>query len=583
VTGRVLDSEGRPLAGVEILGPSDGEQTHRRLAVSGPDGSFTVPAQADRTHSYIAVCLPGWLEESLSYAEGVPRGPIELRLRRPARLYGRVVDRQGRPVAGSLSISFAGEPRSIHCEESPLLRSGDTDAEGRFSFEGLEPGPFSASGILPNRFPLQAELAESSREVEIVLPGDWTTLEGLVFDAEGAPLEGASVHVTGAVYSEPVLTDAAGAYRLGRVPVGQQRFSVRHPTAGSVEGDVDTRRNLRHDFRLPRLTPLEGRILGSDGSLIPQLRLTVDSRPVEVEADGRFHTAVSPGWHQLEVERTGWWGPVRQAITAGAELLTVDLRLPRIATIRGRITGLAPEERGHVHLKKGSGGPERGTADEKGWFQLSALTPGEHTLVETAGSRRQERTIQVDEGAQITVDDFRFPLLPRIRGRVLDPAGRPLSILVLLRQPGSREDQWTEDDGTFEAFLVAGTWTILVDQEGFGPASMILQVKDEPIDLPDLRLVEEVTVSGSIVGLAPGEEISEIFALSEDGTWQRVAQVDEEKRFRIPRLRPGNWTLKARSKEREVSAPLRILPGTKEVHADLDFTNAVAGSHSRPR
>src|SRR5688500_15356743 len=50
VTGRVMDAEGRPLAGVEIWGPHTlpdklGRAERRPVAVSGPDGLFTVSSR----------------------------------------------------------------------------------------------------------------------------------------------------------------------------------------------------------------------------------------------------------------------------------------------------------------------------------------------------------------------------------------------------------------------------------------------------------------------------------------------------------------------------------------------------------
>jgi protocatechuate 3,4-dioxygenase beta subunit len=578
LTGRVVDTDGRPLAGVEILGPSEEGRSHRRLAVSGPDGTFAVRAQTDLTFGYIAVCLPGWLEENLSYEEGVPRAPVELRLGRPARLGGRVIDSQGQPVEGiKLSVEFVGPGKASYCEEDPHFRTGVTDAEGRFSFDGLEPGRYRVGGVAPNYGPLQAEPVERAREAELVIPGDWATLEGRIFDAEGAPVEGALIH-TSSLLPDPVLTDATGAYRISRVAQGQAKFRVSHPTAGWGEDFIEVSgRTLRHDFRLPRLTPLEGRILGSDGSPVANPSLTVASRPIEVGADGRFRTAVPPGWHQLDVQASGW-GPAREGITVGDEPFDVEIRLPRPALIRGRVTGLSPGESAHVELKKSLGSYEGGRPDARGCFQLYAFTPGDRTLIAFSNGRRLERRIHVDEGTEIMVEDFRFSPLPRVRGRVLDPEGRPLTLAtdVILFLPRDRKEHLElEDDGTFEVFLTPGTWTILVDQAGFGPASMVFSVTDDPVDLADLRLAQEVTVSGSIGGLAPGEEVGGVYAVSEEGTWQRFAPVDDENRFRLPRLRLGNWTLKAEStKKREIVAPLRILPGAREVHADLDFAGA---------
>ena len=95
LTGRVVDSEGRPLAGVEIWRPTEGPG-NVLAAVSGPDGSFAVPFDGLFP---LSACPPGWLPDE-SPAKGEEPEGFQIRLRAATRIAGRVVDARGEPVEG---------------------------------------------------------------------------------------------------------------------------------------------------------------------------------------------------------------------------------------------------------------------------------------------------------------------------------------------------------------------------------------------------------------------------------------------------------------------------------------------------
>ena len=95
LTGRVVDSEGHPLAGVEIWRPTEGHDDVV-AAVSGPDGSFTVPFDGVFP---LSACPPGWRPDESPAKEVEPAG-FRIRLLPATRIAGRVVDASGEPVEG---------------------------------------------------------------------------------------------------------------------------------------------------------------------------------------------------------------------------------------------------------------------------------------------------------------------------------------------------------------------------------------------------------------------------------------------------------------------------------------------------
>ncbi|HWN44670.1 MAG TPA: carboxypeptidase-like regulatory domain-containing protein, partial [Thermoanaerobaculia bacterium] len=171
----------------------------------------------------------------------------------------------------------------------------------------------------------------------------------------------------------------------------------------------------------------------------------------------------------------------------------------------------------------------------------------------------------------VTVEDFPFPPLPEVRGRVLDPEGLPVRhVNVFFLQGERRVYAGTDFQGRFKVHLVDGTWTVNAEMQGLGPAATTITMADAPVEIPDLRLLPTATVSGYLRGLAPGE-IPFVQAKSEDGLWTRESRAGQDLRFHIPDLWPGTWILTAFVDERQASTRVRILPGDKAARADLSF------------
>ncbi|HVG06639.1 MAG TPA: carboxypeptidase-like regulatory domain-containing protein, partial [Thermoanaerobaculia bacterium] len=199
MTGHVVDSEGHPLAGVEVWRPTEGSGKIL-AAVSGPDGSFTYSFDG---YFPLSACPPGWLPDESPVKGEEPKGE-QIRLRPATRVAGRVVDARGEPVEGTqvrahLTGSSTGCAVHIHtaCPGAADSRIGKTDADGHFAFESLEPGWYEVdllddSSLVERRL---GEAGKSAGEIAFVLPRPLVPLEGRVVDADGAPVAGARVSV----------------------------------------------------------------------------------------------------------------------------------------------------------------------------------------------------------------------------------------------------------------------------------------------------------------------------------------------------------------------------------------------------
>ncbi|MES1244829.1 MAG: carboxypeptidase regulatory-like domain-containing protein [Acidobacteriota bacterium] len=586
LTGHVVDNEGHPLAGVEIWRPTEGFDK-ALAAVSGPDGSFTVPFDGLLP---LSACPPGWLPDDSPAQEEETAG-FQIRLRPATRIAGRVVDARGEPVEGAQVRAYlSGISRGCAiyveaaCPGPADSRAGDTDADGRFAFESLEPGWYEVS--LPNDLSLVerrlGEAGKSAGEIAFVLPEPLVPLEGRVVDADGAPVAGARVSVSGDRPDTEVRTGTDGNYRFPRVLPGPQRLEVRHEDFGSFADRVQVAGpRTRFDVRMARATIVQGRILGRDGSPVAAPSLQVDREAVEVDAEGRFQFSLAPGEHTVRAEAPDR-APDERRVTAEGDRIDLDLELGRPGALAGRIADLAPRQFVSLGLRDESRESSADArTDEQGWFQLTGVAAGAWTLVATDDlGRTIERRVQVEEGRETAVPELRFPPIPAVRGRILDPEGRPIRGASLSFEQEREQERlriWAFADlqGMFMTRLTDGTWTLRAEPNGFAPVMVTVAVEGgAPVDVPELRLARGVVLSGSIAGLAPGE-MPYVEATSEDGAWERGI-LSKDGTFRIPDLGPGTWIVTVRLDKRESSTRIRILPQDDAVRVDLELAEAKA-------
>jgi protocatechuate 3,4-dioxygenase beta subunit len=163
LAGRVVDSEGNPVAGAKVA--AHGAGGLGLACFTAPDGRFRLEGLDDSRHSllvetgfHLETRLPGF---TIPKGETVDAGDIALE---PGRqLSGRVVDREGRPLAGATVRAFqlAAGLRS---------RAAKTGIDGRFAFGGLlETGIDFDVRLAGYRASTLRLPAPRSEEVEVVL------------------------------------------------------------------------------------------------------------------------------------------------------------------------------------------------------------------------------------------------------------------------------------------------------------------------------------------------------------------------------------------------------------------------------
>lgn len=253
LAGRVLDSTGRPVRGSQRYVSVETERLEGWVSVVsgrvGRDGRWSLaglPAGRYRvsyddrrsgTVFHPAATRPG-RARLVALAVGGERGGVDLRVPPPARLTGRVLSADGRPLPGVLVSVATGQMPVRSGAQTLWVPTGHaqttTDASGHYEFAALPGGSYTLwagsayrvlcddTGFRPVGLRVDGG-RDTTHDVRAVAR---TTLSGTVSGKDGAPLAGVAVQAKGVGDNHCegwTRTDAAGSYEL-TVFVGDYRL-----------------------------------------------------------------------------------------------------------------------------------------------------------------------------------------------------------------------------------------------------------------------------------------------------------------------------------------------------------------------
>ncbi|HUW85181.1 MAG TPA: carboxypeptidase regulatory-like domain-containing protein [Phycisphaerae bacterium] len=200
--------------------------THTCVMLSAPGSEVVVPADTYRPGVGKEIVTVEAGKRATLQFDAVPMALEAAQASGPpaAALTGRVLDQQGRPIAGA-SVTVGVDP--FHPEYGISL----TDSQGRFQLANVKPGTVvltaQASGHGPDL--RRVEAAEGMQPVEFRLGPSFTT-RGRVVDRRGEPVAGATVSAdTWRGYrslSVRMTTDAGGRFEWTSAPADEVAFSI---------------------------------------------------------------------------------------------------------------------------------------------------------------------------------------------------------------------------------------------------------------------------------------------------------------------------------------------------------------------
>ncbi len=519
VEGRMAFADGRPAAGLTPVlvqvGDGEGEEWEAEEGpASAADGTFVLEDMTPGAGRYFVAANgpsgrlgagePFVLEESTALSG------VLVTVREPAALEGIVRGPDGKPVAGGVLRLV---PRRYDEEGSWMWERGldgalrrPLAAGGSFRVEGLGPGPWtpvaSAPGCLDSRGE-SVDLGEGEVRGGIIIDLEAERfLAGRVTDPGGRPVAGAEVTATPEPEEVPgmdgeegqeeirallrrrvlrrasggdparVLTDAAGAFRIGGL--GEGRHAVLARAKGFAPGEAKAEAgDLQVALSLLPGVSLRGRAV-EEGSTIPVPGLTVGLSARRVEGpepedgmtttgpDGTFlFDGLPAGSYDVALSDPSqrWVAKTVRRIPAGGKEVVIEV--VRGLVLAGRAVAADGSPLDTTGLMVRTTGKDGNTHWENlgadGSFRREGLPPGRVTVTVgpmgwgEEGAVHAARTVAAEAGTT----DLVVPL-PRgkpIRGRLQFPPGVDPSedAEVVVRPSRGGEEAWVEvgADGSF--------------------------------------------------------------------------------------------------------------------------------------
>jgi RNA polymerase sigma factor (sigma-70 family) len=577
VSGQVVDAEGRPVADARVI---QWVYERNREVRTDSEGRFGIRLSSTSGYVQLRVEAEGHahavLELDPPESGSMTLEPVQLLAER--RLAGRVLDAEGRPVAGA----------TIRDRRSYFATPATSDVDGRFQLGGLDPEQ--------ERLMLGVRHAEfAALELEVLMPSEpielrldrGVTLKGLVRSPKGAPVSNAWIQLGVNVGLETLpgtVSDANGHFEFEHVQPGPVhlwwwaqgfaagRYSTELPRNGSSDTVVELVLDPEHVLR--------GRLLRPDGQ--PQAWGLVfvrdrrsrsperfDSTQAWSDADGRFtFLGLPPGPVVVGATVRGFERIELDLADIGSEEL--ELRLRPAGKLAGRVidaaTG-APIARFRVkvqadwnapeahRLRSGPGMWSRGLwiEDPEGeWVMEDDLPADRWVVVEVeavgfAPARIERAVTAVDpDPAACVIALVRQTV---VRGQVVDVDGAPVAgavVSLVGRRDGPRAT--TDGAGRFELLgLAAGETTLAVEAEGFA------RLREGPFEVggTPLQLRIQLDRGARVVGRVLGDdgqplEGEQVLLLAYDGNdlgVDRRTKSDAEGRFMFSGLSLGTFDL----------------------------------------
>jgi protocatechuate 3,4-dioxygenase beta subunit len=283
-------------------------------------------------------------------------GHVEIRMTKGRSITGRVVDADGRPVAGA--AVFASQAGGGTFTGSAGTTA--TDARGAFRFVGFPDGEFKISSApAPGATLAERVVAAGATDVELRYPRmQW--IEGRLMDEASRPIVGFGLTTDGA----RTRTSFDGTFRIGPVEgsvvlKGPEKWvyssnEVSRPVYGRVESPPIAAGTVGVELRAPQVCEVSGVVVFGDGveeGLDVEVRL--DPEPADPKreplttrqpsSEDGFRLAAPPGRWRLTATSKSWNGrdytvhTTSVVVTCPSAGLTITLE--NAQGVRGSLVG----------------------------------------------------------------------------------------------------------------------------------------------------------------------------------------------------------------------------------------------------
>lgn len=534
--GRVVDEDGLPVAGAEL------RLIDREQDPTAPDG---VPAWIPNSEPDLVTDDEGRFQSrsrwerfvfAVTTASGLARdtrlidvgdGAVEIRLVAEAVLTGRIVDWQGVPASGRLTL----EPCDARGIRDPLRRSVSvsTRADRPFEIAGLDPGHYrlllqsGAVGCFVGPIlELDSKRNDLTEPLQRPEPG---SIRGRVVLPEGEPARGAKVGVEqilpGDLPSQPgreVLADEEGRFTFPSLTSGTFRVQARHddwcPSEEQFVEILPTETRAL-DVRLRAGGILRGRIIDRDGSPAPRGAIQLfgsNGARTDILADSQGDFAVEklvPGRYWMFGAMPGSiFGVLQQAspeqiveVLDGEETRQDVMLQPTL--LRGRVVGNgAPVSDAIVGMHGGADSMlDLGRTDDAGEFALPLGARGGELRFVARPAHLPFGCVRSVALKPFEISEVDFELPAGGIDVVFGTAKEAQIELTLLERSLGREDEWVILTQSGRApveleprnatgrqvsilGLLPGEYRVHITVEGHPPVERTVRVESEVVEIP---------------------------------------------------------------------------------------------------
>ncbi|HNX48937.1 MAG TPA: carboxypeptidase-like regulatory domain-containing protein [Thermoanaerobaculaceae bacterium] len=600
--------------------------------LAGRKGTVTMVPGRGRAWSMAS----GWAPEEAHLLGGT--AALAFRPVREARVEGLVVDAERRPLGG---VPVWCEVERYAYRRMPLgftgglVRStlpwGVTDAQGRFRIGELPPGPVKLVAIRGGQPPAvwgPGDLAAgSTRQVILVLaPGVAVRLQAR--EQDGRPLAGAVAHLLLRGPGRQGGLLAATLMQIEDLDVMASAAADEEGTAaltGVRPGPVWLQVTMRG--YVPRivaaLVPPEGGDLGPQ-VLLPGVDVRVlvtDEKGLGLQAAQVVLRSAVAGFHwnagitdsagsliladqprEGEIAVQASLKGYRQIRIARATLPAeggVTVHMVRTRAIEGRVVDAearSPVEGASVGVEvvlrfdndeSSDYADEPRVTDADGAFRVEGVPPGESTLlVDAPGFVRYTQRIAVPEEGEPTPLTVALSRGLSVRGRVLDPEGRPAVGVVVYAastEPGARDSRQEATSGADGGFVVADLprgKVELIARDRDGSAARAVVAAGGP-DEAVLRLQEPGSIAGRVRAPdgAPFADARVLVSGPPPMFVDKEARSEQDGAFVAEGLAPGVYRLVAATEAgRTTRSGVKVDPGqTTQVELVVETGGTVSG------
>lgn len=583
-TGRVVDDRGVPVPDATIVLSGWGGGTVLPVGRSAADGTFALRALP--THCHLGARKAGYVPSSqrqFTASEGATVA-FTIELRGPgSTLVGRVLDPQGRPVAGAVVQAGDEDQRGHKLADGasalgPQNEQVRTAADGSFTFAGLEVGTVPIAARAPGLAPWQGQvtLQAGRHETLVIHLQAGATLVGTARDEAGAPLARVDIRIGqwSPLLERNARTGDDGTFRIEGLGSGPTKVHAVHDDFGQREASFDlvAGATQRWDPALSAGLCCRGRIVDQDGKPVGHVMVEAMSESNDPQgAWSAFENADNEGRFTLPNcrpdttlrltfrRRSTFPELVLEGIVPGPGELLVKMPKEAWVYLQGIVLGPDGQPLPNVHaspfLNRGGSASPAETVDGKtGAFRYGPYPPNTYALrLESDGYppiRVPERTLAPNEVWELGTLQFQ-------RGGTLaaqliaDPDAATAGLALQVYDEAGRfvERITTENALGSSGPLVPGVYSLQLSGAGLASQAMpftIVADRETRLDVP-VHTGVTTTIEWTLPPGASRSDLARFVVRDAANTvvWRGTAPAGHANPAVTLALRPGEYRIEA--------------------------------------